>query len=110
MTTNLFGDPSMLIELGASIFVKGNRNLMGAARKFDLRVRGAGIQRPNKAKYALGVRDGSRFVFLQENSRFRWWIILRFIWRDGWSPMRTRGFVKSTVAKFLKMYTHQYFP
>jgi prenylcysteine oxidase/farnesylcysteine lyase len=110
MTVDVFGDPSMPVELGASIFVEVNRNLMEAARKSGLRVADAGRQLLNEAKYGLGVWDGSRFVFLQENGRFRWWNILRLIWRYGWSPLRTRSLMKSTMAKFLKMYKWPYFP
>lgn len=44
-------------ELGASIFVKANRNLMRAAKEFDL-----ALQDFNDENEALGVWDGEQFL------------------------------------------------
>lgn len=109
-TVNVYDDPSQPVELGASIFVEVNRNLMKAAEDFGLTTKAAGHDAPNEAAHNLGVWDGSRFVFLQKRASFRWWNILKVLWRYGLSPVRTQNLMKSTVDKFLEMYKQPHFP
>ncbi|KAL1959815.1 hypothetical protein VTO42DRAFT_960 [Malbranchea cinnamomea] len=109
-TVNVFDDPTQPIELGASIFVEVNTNLMKAAKRHNLKFKGAGDDTPDEATDTLGIWDGSEFVFRQKNATFRWWNIVKVLWKYGWSPMRTQSLMKSTVEKFLKMYKWPYFP
>lgn len=87
-----------------------NRNLMKAAKKFNLKINDAGKDQPKEASHSLGVWDGSKFVFQQTETRFRWLNIFRLLWRYGWAPMRTQNLMKSTIDKFLKLYRWPYFP
>lgn len=110
MTVNVFDDPSQPVELGASIFVNANKNLISAAKKLGLTIKDAGHDMPNESTYNLGVWDGSKFVFLQRETAFRWWNIFQLLRKYGWAPMRTQSVMKTTVDKFLKLYKWPYFP
>ncbi|EFQ97510.1 hypothetical protein MGYG_00550 [Nannizzia gypsea CBS 118893] len=109
-TVDVFGDPSLPIELGASIFVEVNRNLMKAAKSFNLKIQNAGGVRPKEATDDLGVWDGSKFVFQQREGNYRWWNIVQLLWKYGWAPMRTQDLMKSTIGNFLKLYRYPLFP
>ncbi|KAL2860773.1 putative prenylcysteine lyase [Aspergillus lucknowensis] len=108
-TVNVFDDPAYPIELGASIFVKVNYNLVNASKELGLNVRGASSERPKEAEEVLGVWDGKQFVFAMEDSS-SWWNIAKLIWRYGWAPVRTQNLMKSTVNKFLQLYDEPLFP
>ncbi|KAK2743244.1 hypothetical protein FQN57_004933 [Myotisia sp. PD_48] len=109
-TVDVFNDPSLPIELGASIFVDVNRNLMKAAKKFGLKIVRAGEGQPRESTHSLGVWDGKEFVFKQRENSFRWWNISKLLLRYGWAPMRTQSLMKSTINNFLKLYRWPYFP
>ncbi|PGH18683.1 hypothetical protein AJ80_04431 [Polytolypa hystricis UAMH7299] len=109
-TVNLWDDPASPIEVGASIFVNINQNLIKAAKSFKLDLKDADSGVPREAVHGLGVWDGSKFVFLQRNGGFYWVNVFKLLWRYGWAPIRTQNLMKSTVNKFLKMYRWPYFP
>ncbi|KNG81870.1 prenylcysteine lyase [Aspergillus nomiae NRRL 13137] len=107
-TVNVLDHPAYPVELGASIFVKVNYNLMNASKELGLFVDSADAARPKEADDSIGVWDGKQFVFvLQSNS---WWNIPKLLWRYGWAPIRTQNLMKSTVNKFLKLYEEPMFP
>jgi prenylcysteine oxidase/farnesylcysteine lyase len=108
-TVNVFDDPAYPIELGASIFVEVNYNLVNASRDLGLGVRSAGFERPHEIPEVLGVWDGKEFVFVMEESS-SWWNIAKLIWRYGLAPIRTQNLMKSTVNKFLQLYNEPMFP
>ncbi|KAL4796889.1 hypothetical protein BDV19DRAFT_66800 [Aspergillus venezuelensis] len=107
-TVNVFDDPACPIELGASIFVEVNYNLVNASRELGLNVRGANYERPMEAE-TLGVWDGKDFVFVMEDSG-SWWTIAKLLWRYGLAPIRTRNLMQTTVNKFLQLYKEPLFP
>ncbi|KAL4956458.1 Prenylcysteine lyase-domain-containing protein [Aspergillus filifer] len=107
-TVNVFDDPAYPIELGASIFVEVNYNLINASRELGLNVRGASYERPMEAE-TLGVWDGKDFVFVMEDSG-SWWTIAKLLWRYGLAPIRTRNLMQTTVNKFLQLYKEPLFP
>ena len=108
-TVNVFDDDSLPIELGASIFVSVNHNLMDAAKDLGLRISGAGGDQPEDSTHMLGIWDGSNFVYMQGHS-LGWWDMAKLLWRYGLAPIRTQNLMKSTVNKFLEMYKPPYFP
>ncbi|KAL4921843.1 hypothetical protein BDW62DRAFT_97478 [Aspergillus aurantiobrunneus] len=108
-TVNVFDDPAYPIELGASIFVEVNYNLVNASKELGLSVRGASYERPKESAETIGVWDGKSFVFAIEDSA-SWWNIAKFIWRYGLAPIRSQNLMKSTVNKFLQLYKEPLFP
>ncbi|KAL2835016.1 hypothetical protein BDW59DRAFT_136979 [Aspergillus cavernicola] len=108
-TVNVFDDPAYPIELGASIFVKVNYNLVNASQELGLNVRGASYERPQETNEVLGVWDGEQFVFVMEDSS-SWWNIAKLIWRYGLAPIRAQNLMKATVSKFLQLYDEPMFP
>ncbi|KAL4779575.1 Prenylcysteine lyase-domain-containing protein [Aspergillus varians] len=108
-TVNVFDDPTYPIELGASIFVEINYNLVNASKELGLSVRGASHERPKESTENLGVWDGESFVFVMEDSG-SWWTIAKLLWRYGLAPIRTYNLMKSTVNKFLQLYKEPVFP
>ncbi|KAL2839077.1 hypothetical protein BJY01DRAFT_219516 [Aspergillus pseudoustus] len=108
-TVNVFDNPVYPIELGASIFVEVNYNLVNASKELGLGVRSASYERPHETAEALGVWDGKEFVFIMEESS-SWWNIAKLIWRYGLAPVRTQNLMKSTVNKFLQLYNEPMFP
>ncbi|KAI9779620.1 MAG: hypothetical protein M1839_007285 [Geoglossum umbratile] len=109
-TVNVYGDASEPAELGASIFVAVNRNLVNAAKEFGLPVGEASQSRPQEAPEKLGVWNGEEFVFTQSEGSPYWWNLAKLLWKYGWAPIRTQSLMKSTVGKFLKMYEPPHFP
>ncbi|KAI9875864.1 MAG: hypothetical protein M1830_007889 [Pleopsidium flavum] len=109
-TINVYDDLFEPVELGASIFVKANKNLVSAAEEFGLLTDSIGDTRPNEAPEKLGVWDGKKFVFTQSDGGYYWWNIAKLIWKYGLAPVRTQNLMKETVGKFLKMYEEPHFP
>lgn len=107
-TVNVLEHPAYPVELGASIFVKVNYNLMNASKELGLFVDSADATRSKQADDSIGVWDGKQFVFVLQNNS--WWNIPKLLWRYGWAPIRTQSLMKSTVNKFLKLYEEPMFP
>ena len=107
---NVFDDPAEPVELGASIFVEVNRNLVSAAKEFGLSTQTIGDSRPNEALERLGIWNGRSFVYTQSEGDSFWWGIAKLIWNYGMSPIRTKSLVSETVGNFVKMYDPPYFP
>lgn len=105
----MFDDPVYPIELGASIFVNVNYNLVNASRDFGLNVQGASYGRPRESPDTIGVWDGKSFVFKMEDTA-SWWNIGKILWRYGLSPIWTQNLMKKTVNKFLQLYEEPLFP
>lgn len=106
-TVDVYDDPTEPVELGASIFVQVNKNLVSAAREFGLATQGfkPKIQDlPN----TLGVYDGKDWVFMGSESG--WWTTAKILWKYGLAPIRTQQLMKKTVGPFLKMYAEPHFP
>jgi len=106
----VYGDPLEPVELGASIFVKINRNLVSAVERFNL----------STAEYAggdlggitevLGIWNGEEFVFTRSDASYSWWNNVNLLWKYGMSPIRTQRLMKDTVNRFLSMYDSPNFP
>ncbi|KAJ5211816.1 Prenylcysteine oxidase [Penicillium cinerascens] len=108
-TVNAFEDPAYPIELGASIFVQVNHNLVNASRDLGLDVRSADHAQPRETDESIGIWDGKEFVFTLKNSS-SWWNIGRLFWRYGLAPLRAQNLMKSIVGKFLRLYEEPLFP
>lgn len=104
-TVNVHGDPVEPVELGASIFVEVNKNLVSAASEFGLATKGA---EENELPKTLGVYDGLHWVFRGTESG--WWTVGKLLWKYGLAPIRTQMLVKQIVGSFLKLYEEPYFP
>lgn len=106
-TVDVYGDPTEPVELGASIFVEVNKNLVSAAKEFGLSTQGF---KPNieDLPNTLGVYDGNDWVFMGSESG--WWTTAKILWRYGLAPIRTQQLMKKTVGAFLKMYDEPQFP
>ena len=109
-TVNAFDDPLYPVELGASIFVKANRNLVSAAERFNLITDEAFGDRPKHSSYDLGIWNGKEFVYTQSRGSSWWADVAKLIWQYGVAPIQTQRLMKSTVGKFLKLYDKPYFP
>ncbi|KAL9119943.1 MAG: hypothetical protein Q9187_003500, partial [Circinaria calcarea] len=107
---NVYNDPSEPVELGASIFVKVNRNLVAAAKEFGLSTDNLGDGRPKESPKTLGVWDGQDFRFIQSQGAYSWWNLAKLLWQYGLAPVRTQRLMKRTVGAFLKLYDEPYFP
>ncbi|KAL3413568.1 Prenylcysteine lyase-domain-containing protein [Aspergillus fumigatus] len=108
-TVNALDDPKYPVELGASIFVSVNYNLVNASKELGLAVRSADQARPRESDDTIGVWDGEQFVLVLQDT-YSWWNIAKLLWRYGLSPIRTQNLMRSTVNKFLRLYDSPYFP
>ncbi|THC98568.1 hypothetical protein EYZ11_001920 [Aspergillus tanneri] len=108
-TVNVFDNPAYPVELGASIFVKVNYNLVNASRDLGLLVTSATQNRPKESSDVIGVWDGKEFVYRMQDT-YDWWNIMKLIWRYGWSPVRAQNLMKATVNRFLQLYEPPIFP
>lgn len=108
-TVNVFDNPSYPVELGASIFVNVNYNLVNATRDLGLSIESASQQRPKESPDSIGIWDGEQFVFVLQDT-YSWWNAAKLIWRYGWAPIRTQSLMKRTVQSFLRLYDAPLFP
>lgn len=110
-TVNVYGDPSEPVELGASIFVQVNRNLVNAVNEFSLSTRrGNGAHRDDPPQI-LGIWNGKDFVFTQNDNDSDWLSAAKIIWKYGiLNVWRTQSLMKKTVGTFLQMYEKPVFP
>lgn len=85
------GDYSLgTIELGASIFVEANKNLMLATERFGLnRTTLTSLEEQVSAKNrpGLGVWNGEKFLFEESDS---YWDNIKSLWRYGFTPLKAR--------------------
>lgn len=102
---DLFTEP---VELGASIFVEVNKNLVSAVDEFELDTQAYNAEGAHKIKRTLGIYNGQEWVF--RSSDKEWWDVGKMLWKYGLAPVWTQRLMKSTVAAFLKMYEEPNFP
>lgn len=110
MTINVHDDPLEPVEVGASIFVNANTNLISAVEKFGLQTSRFQKVTPDKESSNLGIWDGKSFIFIQEDGGYHWWNVAKLVWKYGLSPIRTQQLQKKIVGSFVKMYAEPYFP
>jgi prenylcysteine oxidase/farnesylcysteine lyase len=106
-TVGVYGDQEDPVELGASIFVQVNQNLVNAAKEFNLSTSGFRDYRSDAP--ALGIWNGKDFVYTQASGG-SWWDTAKLLWKYGLAPVKTLNLMKATVGKFLQMYDEPYFP
>ncbi|RPA73237.1 Prenylcysteine oxidase [Ascobolus immersus RN42] len=117
-TVNAYDDADHPIELGASIFVEVNANLVSATEELGLDVvdlervpRDEGEEREFSANFA--VYNGEEMVFTMpyiDGKKDAWWNNIKVLWRYGMAPIYTQRLMKSTVGKFLSFYAPPVFP
>ncbi|EFX03369.1 prenylcysteine oxidoreductase [Grosmannia clavigera kw1407] len=106
LTVNAYDDPDQRVELGASIFVEINQILWNATEKFGL-----SLDPPvGEIDGVLGIWDGDRFVYTQDETSSNWWNLAKLFWKYGLAPYRANNLMQATVSKFLSLYTAPYFP
>ncbi|KAH0838635.1 FAD/NAD(P)-binding domain-containing protein [Lanmaoa asiatica] len=103
-TVHPYGDPAYApIELGASIFVDANKNLMRASKEFNLSLNDFGDEFSD-----MGIWDGSKFVLVMDDSSYykSWWTTLKILWRYGYNaPVKTQKLVQNLISQFVGLYT-----
>ncbi|RGP78090.1 prenylcysteine oxidase farnesylcysteine lyase [Fusarium longipes] len=107
LTVPAYNDPSLPIELGASIFVGANPILVNATRQFQLPV-----SEPHRLENddVTAIWDGVDFVFQTTEGSWGGWDLAKMFWRYGLSPYRVKKLVDGMVGEFLKLYEVPYFP
>ncbi|KAI9249711.1 Prenylcysteine lyase-domain-containing protein [Phascolomyces articulosus] len=92
-------DPSLgFIELGASIFIERNYNLMNATERFGLeRKRMVGENHQNNK--GLGIWNGKEFIF--EESGNDYWDAAKILWRYGYSAIKFKNHLTSIIDRFI---------
>ncbi|KAF9066052.1 Prenylcysteine lyase-domain-containing protein [Rhodocollybia butyracea] len=86
------------VELGASIFIKANKNLWRAVQEFNLTLRDLSQEDNN-----LGVWDGEELLINYGGS---WWDTLKVVYRYGvMSPRRVDSLVSSMLKQYSTLYT-----
>ncbi|KAF8349812.1 Prenylcysteine lyase-domain-containing protein [Amanita rubescens] len=86
------------VELGASIFVKANKNLWRATEEFNLTRRDF-----KELNYEIGIWDGEAIVVSFGNS---WFDTLKLLWRYGFSPKRMQQLVDDLIKTIITLYDH----
>ncbi|KAG0699722.1 FAD/NAD(P)-binding domain-containing protein [Suillus ampliporus] len=91
------------LELGASIFVDANKNLMRASKEFNLT-----LTTFDDDDSDTGIWDGQHFVLVVDSGSYlkSWWTTLKVLWRYGYTaPTRTKAIVQAMIDRFLGLYT-----
>ena len=90
-TVPIKGDASRFgsLELGASIFVDVNKNLIKATDVFGLKRITPMVQKKNvdTKRPGLGVWNGDEFLFEESGG---YWDNIKALWRYGLSPLKVR--------------------
>ncbi|CAK5279586.1 unnamed protein product [Mycena citricolor] len=80
------------VELGASIFVKANKNMWRAVDEFNL------TRRDFKEEQGLGIWDGEKILYTANGGWWGWWDTAKALLRYGiQSPRRTQSFVDGMI-------------
>ena len=113
-TVNVFGDPEHPVEVGGSIFVSVNYNLVNATRDLGLNTTAdestAKTSSHDVAEDYVGIWDGRDGFILTIDDSLSWWSIGKLLWRYGLAPLRAQALVKKTAGQFLQMYEPPIFP
>ncbi|OAX43623.1 FAD/NAD(P)-binding domain-containing protein [Rhizopogon vinicolor AM-OR11-026] len=91
------------LELGGSIFVDANKNLMRASKEFNLTLTAFEDEDSD-----TGIWDGEKFVLVLDSGSYlkSWWTTLKVLWRYGYAaPTKTKAIVNSVIDRFLGLYT-----
>ncbi|KAJ4197635.1 hypothetical protein NW767_001124 [Fusarium falciforme] len=107
LTVPAYGDESLPIELGASIFVGVNAILYNATERFQLPV--SEPQRLEKGDITA-IWDGINFVYQTEEGSSQWWDLAKLFWKYGLAPYKAKKIVDSMLEQFLQLYEPPYFP
>ncbi|KAG0056956.1 hypothetical protein BGZ83_002563 [Gryganskiella cystojenkinii] len=83
------------VEVGASIFVTANHNLMDATEDF-------GLTKKKVDDEMLSIWDGHQFVF--EESPWKVWNLWQGLKRWGLAPLKFRRVLKKTINDLLESY------
>lgn len=108
---NAYDDSTYPVELGASIFVSVNQNLVNAADELGLLIADSdvGARARSEESDILGVYDGKEILFTYPEGK--WWSLGKLLYRYGpLAPWRTKKLTDSVVGKFLAMYQAPLFP
>ncbi|KAL8774001.1 MAG: hypothetical protein Q9194_004166 [Teloschistes cf. exilis] len=109
-SVGVYGDAWEQVEVGASIFVDVNYNLVSAVERFNLSTVVYDGEDLDGLTQILGVWNGQKFVFIQNDDGYEWWNNLKLLWKYGLSTIRTQRLADDTMSKFLKMYEAPIFP
>ncbi|KAG8908357.1 hypothetical protein FRB99_007284 [Tulasnella sp. 403] len=91
-------DPSLVEELGASIFVRANKNLFRAVEEFGLNTTNLADEDDD-----MGIWDGNQFLVTLNGG---WWDNVKILWRYGYSsPTKARALVAKMIEDLLVAYT-----
>ncbi|KAK9461295.1 Prenylcysteine lyase-domain-containing protein [Lipomyces oligophaga] len=113
-TVNVHDNLDWPVEVGASIFVKANANLMAAAQRFGLTLQsikgstGTGNE-GSQIESSFGIWDGKDFVF-SVKSESSWKSTAKILFQYGLAPIKANRLAKRAVDKFLQMYSMDNFP
>ncbi|TCD60722.1 hypothetical protein EIP91_009628 [Steccherinum ochraceum] len=94
------------MELGASIFVRANKNLWRATHEFNLtRV---DFEDAEVQDDETGIWDGEEFVLRVGSGKGwvgSWWNTLKVVWRYGFrAPTKTQAIVDEMIKRFVTLY------
>ncbi|KAL9095465.1 MAG: hypothetical protein Q9165_002336 [Trypethelium subeluteriae] len=109
ITVNAWDDSAEPVELGASIFVQVNKNLVNAAKHFNLPTDGMSKRTAASRGPELGIWNGEEFV-ITTSANSDWWNMAKILYRYGWAPIKTNRLMKEVVGRFLKLYEAPNFP
>ncbi|RMZ70527.1 prenylcysteine lyase [Pyrenophora seminiperda CCB06] len=107
-TVNPWGEKSIAVELGGSIFVQINHIMVKAMEDFNLSAAGGDIAE-TFGMPDLGIWNGREFVIVTKAGD-TWWDKAKLLWRYGAAPLWTNRLMKSAVGRFLTMYEEPVFP
>ncbi|KAG9004827.1 hypothetical protein FRB90_010689 [Tulasnella sp. 427] len=90
-----YDDPSLgATELGASIFVRANKNLFRAVEEFGLNVTN------------LADEDDDMTIWDGDQYSGGWWDNIKMLWRYGYSsPTKTKALTQEMIDSLLRAYT-----
>lgn len=99
-TNDLPEQNKTVIELGASFFIKENKNLINLARFYHVDWKSA----DDEEKDTMGLWDGEKFLW--ETSKFEYLTLAKLLWRYGKTPFNVKTDVDEWVKQFGSIYSN----
>lgn len=107
-TVDVYGNSSLRVEVGASIYVSANKILAKAVKDFNLTTFEPGPRNTKEKELKkFGLYDGTKIFFTFDLS---WISLIRLLWRYGRSLITTERIAHRFVSTFLKFYYKSEFP
>ena len=92
MTADIYGDPQLKAEVGASVFSKDDKLLMSLVDEFSLDL--------DELQQDWGIWNYGEWPYIERDHSWWWWNTLKLLWKYGYSPHRLDSLTRDYSVRF----------